>query len=165
MRFAAHYDYTVGPQAVSELLCDRDYLLAAATAAGAKSSQVEVNPGPEGGFTVTIRSTMPTAGLPASARGFLPQGLELRQALVWESAAGDGSRQGTMAGEVAGAGVHLSGLTRLSAVGDGSRLEFAGEVKAQVPLVGRAIEEAAVPAIVKVLDTQHEVASDWLRPD
>jgi hypothetical protein len=165
MRFAAHYDYTVDSQAVAELLRDRDYLLAAATAAGAESSQVEVNPGPEGGFTVTIRSTMPTKGLPASVRGFLPQGLELRQALVWDQAAGDGSRQATMAGEVAGAGVHLSGLARLTPVGPGSRLEFGGEVKAQVPLVGRAIEQAAVPAIVKVLDTQHRVAADWLGSD
>ncbi|MDR1633572.1 MAG: DUF2505 domain-containing protein [Bifidobacteriaceae bacterium] len=162
MRFAAHYDYEAEPQTVAELLRNREYLLAAATAAGAEASQVEVSPGPGNGFTVTIRSTMPTAGLPASVRGLLPQGLELRQAFVWEEAADDGSRRATMAGELGGAAVGVTGSAWLNPAGGGSRLEFGGEVKSPVPLVGRVIEEAAVPAIVKVLDTQHRIGVDWL---
>ncbi|MDR1186805.1 MAG: DUF2505 domain-containing protein [Bifidobacteriaceae bacterium] len=176
MRFAANYDYPVPPAAVAALMADRDYLLAAAAAAGAESSQIEVVRAANGGFTVTIRSTMPPDQLPAAVRAFLPQGLELRQALVWEppaardaDAAGAvgatgaaGARQATMAGEVAGAAVRLSGLMRLTPTASGCRSDFGGEVNAQLPLVGRAVEEAAVPAVVKVLDAQHRVALDWL---
>ncbi|MDR0591741.1 MAG: DUF2505 domain-containing protein [Bifidobacteriaceae bacterium] len=162
MRFAAHYDYPSPPAQVAALLQNRDYLVAAARAAGAESSQVEVKPGADGSLTVTIRWTMPSTGLPAPTRAAAPQGLEVRLALVWERPAAGRDRQATMAGQIAGAGVHLSGLSRLRPVGEGSRLEVSGEVKAQLPLIGRAIEEAAAPAIVKVLDAQHQVALDWL---
>ncbi|MDR2374084.1 MAG: DUF2505 domain-containing protein [Bifidobacteriaceae bacterium] len=162
MRFAARYDYPVPPARVAALLADRAHLLKAAEAAGAESSQVDVSPKPDDGLLVTVRSTIPTADLPAALRGFLPQGLELRQAVVWEAPAADGSRRATMAGEVPGAGVNLAGSVRLSPTAAGCRLQFAGDVKAQLPLLGRAVEDAAVPAIVKILDAQHQVTLDRL---
>ncbi|MDR2378889.1 MAG: DUF2505 domain-containing protein [Bifidobacteriaceae bacterium] len=162
MRFAAHYDYSAKPDAVAALLADRDFLAAAAARAGAPASRVEVSPGPDGGFTVTVRASLETASLPASMRALAPQGLELRQALVWTRAGEDGSRQATMAGEVAGSGVQLSGLALLRPTAAGTRLQFAGEVKAQVPLLGRMIENAAVPAIIGFSDAQHQVIEDWL---
>ncbi|MDR0627551.1 MAG: DUF2505 domain-containing protein [Bifidobacteriaceae bacterium] len=163
MRFAAHYDFPVPPGQVAELFRDPDFLLAAAKEAGALTSQAEVSAGPTAAFTVTVRATMPTAGFPPSVQAFLPQGLALRQAMVWEPPAPDGSCQATIAAEVAGAGVHMSGLARAVPSNDGHcRLEFSGEVKAQLPLVGRSVEEAAIPALTKTLDAHHRTALDWL---
>ncbi|MDR1442678.1 MAG: DUF2505 domain-containing protein [Bifidobacteriaceae bacterium] len=162
MRFAAHYDYTVPPTRLSELLTDRDFLVESALAAGAESASAELLDSPDSNHTVLIRSAIPPDQFPATVKAFLPQGLELRQALVWEAPDDDGSRQALISGEIAGAPVELHGLVLLRPTPDGSRAEFSGEVESQIPLVGRAVEEAALPVVLKALDAQHQVAQEWL---
>ncbi|MDR2347269.1 MAG: DUF2505 domain-containing protein [Bifidobacteriaceae bacterium] len=162
MRLSARYDYSAPVEAVADLLAERGFQLQAAEAAGAVASEVEVVGGPAGEFTVTSRGASPVDHLPQRVRAFLPAALEIRQAQVWSGPAADGHRRATLAGEIVGAPVQVTGLLDLAPNGAGSRLSFAGEVKAQLPLVGPAIEQAAVPAVSRYLEAQHEVAERWL---
>ncbi|MDR1825671.1 MAG: DUF2505 domain-containing protein [Bifidobacteriaceae bacterium] len=162
MRLSAQYDFPAGAERVAGLLASKDFVLAAAKRTHALSSEAAVSTTPDGAFTVTLRRTLPVDGLPAAARQFLPGGLEIRQAVAWEPPGPDGAREASVAGDIAGAPVHLIGTARLAPTKAGCRLDFDGEVKAAVPLLGRSIEEAAVPAIVKVLDAEHAEALDQL---
>jgi hypothetical protein len=101
---------------------------------------------------------MSTTSLPPAAKAMLPAGVEIRQAVAWEAPAADGAREATVAGEVPGAPVQLTGKIRMVPTSEGTRMDFVGEVKAMVPIVGRTIEEAAAPAVIQALNAQHAEA-------
>jgi hypothetical protein len=158
MRLAVHYDYTAPPDRVARLIADRTFSLEAAQAAGAESCQVEVDPEPSGAFTLTARFVSPGAQLPPQVRAVLPQGLEIRQAQVWDAPEPDGRRHATLAGEIVGAPVRITGRISLTSAPGGSRLAFACDVRAQVPLLAQTIEKAATPAVLAYLAAQNAVA-------
>jgi hypothetical protein len=158
MRLAVHYDYPVPPERVARLLQDRTFSLEAAQAAGAESCHVQVDLDPSGAFTLTARLAGATAELPPQVRTLLPQGLEIRQAQVWEAAGPEGRRSGTLAGEIVGAPVRITGRVALSPSATGSRLAVACQVSAPIPLLGPTIEKAALPAVASYLAAQHSVA-------
>jgi hypothetical protein len=162
---SAQFDLPAAPDRVAALFAYKDFELAAAASDHALACEAAVAGTSDGPFTVTVRRTMSTAALPPAARGFLPAGLEIRQAVAWEAPGPDGSRDGTVAGEVPGAPVQLTGTVRLFATGEGSGLDFKGEVKAMVPLVGRTIEEAAAPAVIAALKAQHAEALRRIEAD
>ncbi|MDR2453094.1 MAG: DUF2505 domain-containing protein [Bifidobacteriaceae bacterium] len=162
MQLTASYDYSAPPGRVARLFADRGFQLEAAQAAGAESAQVEVTDGPDGAFTVAARATSPATALPAQVRGLLPAGLEIRQAQVWGQPGPDGARQASLAGEIVGAPIQLTGRLALAPAARGSRFSFCGQVKAQLPLLGPAIEQAAAPAIEGFWAALHRVAERWL---
>jgi hypothetical protein len=166
MRLTAHYDFPAAPAELAGLLARNDFWEATFTELGSPNHQVTITGSPASRFTISIRATMPPQDLPVSIRSTAPYGLQLRQAVVWEPALADGHRQASLAGEVVGAPVQLLGaiamLPTQDEAGDGARLEYNAEIKATIPLLGRAIESAAVPAVMRVLTAQHTVALNWL---
>jgi hypothetical protein len=162
MRLTAQYDFPTGPDSLVRLLATPEFIDAAARAAGAESTQVSVSGQPDGECTVTVRATMPTAKLPARAQALAPRGMELRQASVWQPPKPDGNREASAAAEIAGAPVRCEGRILLSPTTDGSQLDSLADVKASIPLLGRSIDDAAVPAMLKVLTAQHQTALEWL---
>jgi hypothetical protein len=162
MRFTSEHHYPVSPQRVAELFLDQNFSLAAARAAGAVRPQADVAVEASGEFTLTSRSVNPAADLPAQLRALLPQGLEIRQAQVWGPAAADGARVATLAGEIVGAPVQFTGQAQLDPAPGGCRLAFDILVKAQLPLVGPAIERAAMPQIEAYAAAQDSLARQWL---
>lgn len=114
------------------------------------------------GFTVVVRRTLPTDIIPVQARPFVGAHLEIRQAEAWE-AASEGRRAGTVAVEILGAPVRVTATAALVQQPDGdTRLTYAGDVRATVPLFGSVIEEAAVTAVRTTLETEAEAGRDWL---
>lgn len=114
------------------------------------------------GFTVVVRRTLPTDIIPVQARPFVGAHLEIRQAEAWE-AASEGRRTGTVAVEILGAPVRVTATAALTALPDGgTRLTYAGDVRATVPLFGTVIEEAAVAAVRTTLETEAAAGRDWL---
>ncbi|MDR1799884.1 MAG: DUF2505 domain-containing protein [Bifidobacteriaceae bacterium] len=158
MRISARYAYPAPPAEVANLFASKGFALRAAEASQAMASEAMVAGSAAGGFTVTVRRTMAADQLPARVRGLLPGGLEIRQAVAWEPPEPDGSRVASVAGEIPGAPVHMAGTAELTPTAQGSQMDFQADVKAAVPLLGHSIEEAAVPAIKRVLDAEHAQA-------
>jgi hypothetical protein len=155
VRVTAQFDFPAPPNTVARLFATHDFVLAAA----GPDSQASVKGDPDGAFTVTVRSPLPSSAIPPKAQALVQGQLEMRQAMAWEEPLPDGERRASVAGEVAGAPVVLDGHVALTPTrGEGSHLIFEGEVKAQLPLFGRIIEEAAVPAILSALRAQHAEA-------
>jgi hypothetical protein len=63
---------------------------------------------------------------------------------------------------VLGQPVNFKGEIRLSPGGRGSVVDVRGDLKVAVPLLGRKLEQAAVPAVMAAYRTQQEVGDRWL---
>ncbi|NLF03946.1 MAG: DUF2505 domain-containing protein [Actinomycetales bacterium] len=115
-----------------------------------------------GAFTVTTRRSVPTDQIPAQMRSFVGASLDVRQAIAW-GAEEDGIRRGSVALEIAGTPVRVTGTSHLVASPDGATvLEYDTQVRAQVPLFATAIEEAAAGAVRHALTAEEQVGLEWL---
>ncbi|MDR2253146.1 MAG: DUF2505 domain-containing protein [Bifidobacteriaceae bacterium] len=162
MRLTSSHDYPVPPDRVAALFADARFSTEVARAAGALEPRVDVARDPSGEFTLTARTVNPSVQLPAQIRPLAPRGLEIRQAQVWEAPGPDGGRRATLAGEIVGASVRITGTVTLAVAPGGCRLTFAGEIKALIPLLGATVENAAAPAVEAYLEAQDRVAREWL---
>ncbi|MEV7972660.1 DUF2505 domain-containing protein [Cellulomonas sp. NPDC089187] len=145
------------------MLADPVYVRAKVAASGGEVLHVDVTPGEEGAFTVTTRRALPTDLIPAQARAFIGDRLEVRQAEAWEAPGADGGRRGTVAVEIAGAPVRLTGTVALVPGEGSSRVVYDGDLKANVPLFGAMVEEAAAKAVRSALEAEEAVAREYLR--
>ena len=144
------------------MVADREYAEEKGRAMGAVEQHVDVVGDPAGAFTVTARRGLPTDDIPAHVRPFVGQQLDVRQIEAWEAPSG-GERHGTVAVEITGAPVRLTGTMVLAPAGDGaSTLTYDGELKASIPLFGAAVEQAAGQAIEAGLVAEGRVAADWI---
>ncbi|WP_454049465.1 DUF2505 domain-containing protein [Cellulomonas sp. Marseille-Q8402] len=150
------------PRTAGVMLADPEYVRAKVRASGAEEQHVDVAPGEDGAFTVTTRRSLPTDQIPPNVRAFVGSRLEVRQVEAWEPPAEDGTRTGTVAVEIAGAPVRLTGTVALTATGEGSGITYDGELKAHVPLFGAAVEEAAAKAVRGALQSEEAVAREWV---
>ena len=150
------------PRTAGTMLADPVYVRAKVLASGAEVLHVDVAPAEDGALTVTTRRALPTDLIPANVRAFVGSTLEVRQVEAWEPAAADGSRTGTVAVEIAGAPVRLTGTVVLAAVEDGSAITYDGDLKANVPLFGSAVEQAAAKAVRGALEAEAGVAREWV---
>nr|WP_276582124.1 DUF2505 domain-containing protein [Cellulomonas sp. RIT-PI-Y] len=145
------------------MLADPVYVRAKVAAGGGEVLHVDVTPGDGGAFTVTTRRSLPTDLIPPQARAFIGDRLEVRQAEAWEAAGPDGGRRGTVAVEIAGAPVRLTGTVALIPGGESSRVVYDGDLKANVPLFGALVEEAAAKAVRSALEAEEAVAREYVR--
>jgi len=150
------------PRTAGEMLADPGYVRAKVRASGAEVLHVDVAPAEGGAFTVTTRRALPTDQIPPNVRAFVGSRLEVRQVEAWEPAEPDGTRTGTVAVEIAGAPVRLTGTVALAAADGGSGVTYDGELKANVPLFGSAVEQAAAGAVRSALEAEAGVARDWV---
>ncbi len=150
------------PRTAGVMLADPAYVRAKVRASGAEDQHVDVAPGEDGAFTVTTRRSLPTDLIPPNVRSFVGSRLEVRQVEAWEAAAEDGSRAGTVAVEIAGAPVRLTGTVALTGDATASTVVYDGELKAHVPLFGSAVEEAAAKAVRGALEAEEAVAREWV---
>jgi hypothetical protein len=150
------------PRTAGTMLADPVYVRAKVIASGAEVLHVDVAPAEDGALTVTTRRALPTDQIPANVRAFVGSTLEVRQVEAWEPAAADGTRTGTVAVEIAGAPVRLTGTVALTAAEGGSVITYDGDLKANVPLFGSAVEQAAAKAVRGALEAEAGVAREWV---
>jgi len=161
VHFEATINYPATVPASAAMLADEGFLQRRLAAAGASESRIDVARDGDA-FTVSMATRLPTDDVPASFRSFVGASLEVRIVEAWEAPLATGERRGTIAVDIAGAPVAVSGHMRLVTDGAGARHDVRGEVRASVPLFGRAIEEAASSAVQSVLTGQERVAREHL---
>ncbi|WP_407316843.1 DUF2505 domain-containing protein [Isoptericola halotolerans] len=162
MHLTVEQTYPADVSAVAAMLSDAEFVRWRGGRADAgAASQVDVTGDPASGFTVSLRRTLPTDLIPAQVRQLVGDHLEVRQAEAWEPERA-GRHVGTVAVEIAGAPVRMTGSLRLEPTADGTHVVYDGEVKASLPLFSSTVEEAAAGAVRRTLEAEERAGREWL---
>lgn len=158
LRTELHFD--ADPATVFAMLTDEAYLARKAEATGAVRHDVSVQ---RDGDRVTVRllRVMPPE-VPDVVRRFVGDTIDLDQTDVWEPAAANGSRTGSIRIGMGGAPVSLAGGMTLVPSAAGSTATIDAKVKASIPLLGGKIEKAVHDAVVQAARVEERVGRAWL---
>jgi hypothetical protein len=161
VRFAATIAYPADVETVAAMLASQDFVERKMAAAGALDSDCEIVRDGQA-FTVTTRAKMPTTAVPASFRSLVGDSLDVRLVEAWEAPAADGTRTSTLALDIQGVPVRVSGSQRLAPTAAGCEETYDGDVTASVPLFGRPIEKAAVDTVDEVVAVERRLGLEHL---
>ena len=167
MHVADELRYQAAPEAVFEMLCDREFQERKCRATGALEFTVEVVRHADGGATISTERQLPTDTFPDFVRSFVGERVTLVEVDTWAPAGPDGDRSGALSLEIAGTPVQLKATLRLAAEGTGQRRAgtvqvIDGELKVRVPLIGGKIEKAAEPAVRMAIRAEQRTGTEWL---
>jgi len=163
VEFSTTIEFAASPTAVAEMFATEEYVRRKITASGATDGTLEIIGTADGAFTVTTRRTMPTDEIPANYRSLVGSSLEVRQVEAWDAPSSDGTRHGSLALEITGAPVRVTGTLNLAPAGEGRSTErVAGEIKASIPFFGKAIERAVADNVHRAVAVEQRAARAWL---
>jgi hypothetical protein len=164
MKISAILDYAATPHQVFAMLTDEDFQVRKCEATGAASYAVSITT--DGDRTVIVSSRdLPTDDFPDFVKSLVGATLAVTETQDWGPAAKDGTRQGALTVDIAGAPIDLAGSLSLEPGGQGSVESVQGDLKARIPLLGGRIEKAAAPAIESAIRVEREIAEAWLATD
>jgi hypothetical protein len=154
MDISTDLDFAASPDAVHAMMLDRGYQEQVCVDSESRRWEVEVTP-PR---TWTSR----TLGAPESAARFTGSELTILEETIWGEPAADGSRQADLVLTVERQPVSLRGRLHLAPGGRGTTVRLTGELKVNVPLLGRKLEQGAAPAVLAGFRTQQKAGDRWL---
>lgn len=162
MKLSETMTLPLSPADAARMYADPAYADLRRSALGASDAASSVVGDPAGPFTTTTVLTMPTDRVPEMVRRLVGQSVEVREVQAWQAPEPDGSRRGTIRFDVVGAPASMDGTTTLVPAGEGaSHVSIDGELVAKVPLLGRKIEQAALPYISEVLRLEERSAAAY----
>lgn len=109
-----------------------------------------------------VTSQQTPVELPGFAKKLIPANTTVVQIYDWTGPDAAGAWTGTWSADVKGAPVSIGGTTELRPDGGGSVHRFAGQVKANVPLVGGKLESFALENLKRDLRKGHEFTASRL---
>jgi hypothetical protein len=161
MKISANMDYAATPYEVFAMLADEDFQIRKCAATGALNHTVSISA--EGDRTVIVSSRdLPTGEFPAFVKNLVGDTVAITETQDWGPAGMDGTRQGTLTVDIAGAPIELNGTLSLTADGLGSVESVKGDLKARIPMFSGQIEKAAAPAIESAIRIEREIGQGWL---
>lgn len=145
------------------MLTDEGYQQLRCDRSGATDETVTVER--EGEETVvTTRRHLPTTGVPDMARALVGPTLLVVETVRWGAPDADGEREGGMTLELPGTPVTFVGGVHLRRGDDpGTTIHGVdGDLEANIPLLGRKIEEAVAPHITRIIRLEEQIGREWL---
>ncbi|MEL4357570.1 MULTISPECIES: DUF2505 domain-containing protein [unclassified Luteococcus] len=154
MEITSRLDFEADPKTVYLMMTDKGWLEELVSRSEATSHTIDV-----AGRTTRIEMSLPA---PSEVARFVGSALKLNQTVEWDDAASDDSRTGRLTIQVPGMPVTMDGTARLYPGGRGTIVDYAGELKVNIPLMGKKIEQQAGPYIKDAIDAQQDAGEDWL---
>lgn len=152
--------YDAAPDAVFSMLTDEAFIERKTMAANAVRFEVSIQRNGDGA-TIHLTRVMPP-DVPDFVRKFVGSTIDVKQTDTWGPPRPDGSREGQIDLEMAGAPVTCKGRMSLTPDGTGTRVIIDGVLKAAVPLFGGRIEEAVHQGLMEVAKIEQRVGDEWL---
>lgn len=160
MRLTETLRLPLSPDEAARMYADPGYAEIRGRVLGAREASAAVSDGPGGAFVTTTTLVMPTDQVPDVVRPFVGASVTVIETQEWEPASGS-ERHGRIRFEVLGAPASMSGTLLLRAAEGGCTVAIEGDVRADVPLLGRRIEKAALPYVSTVLRHEERAAAQW----
>lgn len=154
MDITTDLDFAADPPTVYAMLLDQGYQEEVCVASRAVRYDVAISP--------PITRTSRTLTAPADTARFTGSELTIVEEITWSDADAGDSRTGQMHLTVSGQPVALRGQLRLAPGGRGTLVRLTGDLKVNVPLLGRKLEQSAAPAVLLGFRTQQQVGDAWL---
>lgn len=154
MDINSRLEFAADPATVHQMMTSRDWLEQLVATADASSHTIDI-----AGNTTRIDMAL---NAPAAASKVVGATMNLRQTVQWAEPNPDGSRDGTLTIEVPGMPVTMDGRAHLVPGGRGTVVDYTGQLKVNIPIMGRAIEKQAAPFITDAINAQQQVGDQWL---
>lgn len=152
--------YEADVEAVHAMYIDPDYVQAKNEKTGGRNVTVEVTPDGDGTKIVAHREL--PADIPAFAKKFVGETVQVTETDYWGPPNADGSRDGTIKLDFGSSPVAAHGTLRLEAGAEGCACEAALEIKSSVPLVGGKIEGVTADQIERAVGAEEKLGREWL---
>ncbi|MDO5500738.1 MAG: DUF2505 domain-containing protein [Propionibacteriaceae bacterium] len=147
--------FPADPETVFAMLTNEDFLTEVAEEAGASDIVVFVD-----GLTSTCKRSLPA---PAEAQKFTGAAIKLVEERTWSEAGPDGRRTATLKLTSPGQPMAMPGTIELTPSGDQTTIKFSGDLKVNIPLVGKKLEKMSAPAVVDGVKAEERVGLRWLQ--
>jgi hypothetical protein len=145
MKLKETFSYPAGVEAVFALISSDAFRTKAAE--DAKGRDVSVTVENDGDDTVvTLVRTQP-ANLPDFAKKIVGDAVKVKQVERWHAPRADGTRTATVSMKVSGQPAGFTGKATLSPDGKGAEFVVSGDVKVNVPFVGKKFEPIIAKAV------------------
>ncbi len=154
MQISARTTFDADPATTYDLLTDQAFLEAVCVAGHSISHDVTVD-----GSTTTTTQELPSPDLAAN---FVGKTITVVQVIDWGGPGADGSRVGQLSMTIPKQPVQMKGTITLSPAGATTIAQLTGELKVNIPLLGKKLEQASEPAVLAGFHKQEVVAKEWL---
>lgn len=146
---------------VLAMLTDPDYVHRKASALQGSEIVTEVTTDADGNTKVVCGRSIP-ADVPAAAKPFVGDHINVTETHVWAPAAGAAGRDGKVDVAFAGAPVSVKGTIKAAGTGDGTTVTYAVTVSAGVPFIGAKLEELVADQLEDAISYEESLGRDWL---
>lgn len=133
-------------EAVYAMVADGDFRARCAEATGATGVEARAEAA-DGGHRVTIIREQP-GDLPPSIKKFVGDTVKIKQTENWGGPDAEGNRRADVKMSVIGQPAEMLGTATLTSTGGDTEFTISGDVKVNVPFVGKKIEPTIHQAIV-----------------
>lgn len=154
MDITSRIEFAATPDTVENLLLNKDFLIDVCTSGGATAYDVTV----DGRRTVSRR----TLRAPDMAKAFTGATITIVEAITWSEPKPDGTVVGDLTLDVDGQPAKMTGTVTVAPGGAGTTVTISGDLKVNIPLLGKKLEKAAAPAIYDGIKVQQDVGNRWL---
>lgn len=163
MRISETVVHPASPARTFEMLCDPSYHELRCQRSGATDQTVTVETADDA-TVVTTRRHMPSEGVPDFARAFVGPQILLVETVRWGAADADGEREGAMSIDLPGLPISYTGGVHLRVGAEPGTTDHVveGDLEANIPFLGRRVEEAVAPRIHDIIQVEKQVAQEWL---
>lgn len=152
MDISTRTEFPAGPDAVVAMMTDEAYQTEVCKASGSDDYAVSV--------TDSSSRTERTLPAPEAAAKFTGSTIKVVEEISWHP--GSGNRTGDITVTVPGQPVLMKGTVALTAEGAGSVFTVDGNLKVNIPLLGKKLEQAAAPAVYEAVNLHERVGREWL---
>lgn len=159
-RFEVVQNFPADPFRTFLLLADPTYIEAKCAATGSLRSEVTTSGDPGAAITITTERVLP-AQVPAVARSFVGETIDVTEVQEWSGPDAAGSRSAIVTVRFSGP-LRFEGTADLRPTDTGCSITTQGRLTAKVPFVGGTIEEEAARQTEKYLRTEEVLATEWL---
>ena len=147
------------PERTFHMFSDIAYIEAKCAATGSSRTTADVVTDPDGSVTITSTRVLP-ADVPAVAKSFVGETIEVTEVQSWSAPDADGTRTATVRVSFSGP-LSFQGTMALQAQGGGTTVRTDGSFKAKVPFVGGQIEEVAASQTERYLRAEESIGATW----